>query len=339
MERSNYNLIDLLKYICAILVVAVHVNPLKDLSEWANFVVINIFGRVAVPFFFVCAGYFIANNLKKRGDVYIKDYMISLMKTYIIWSIIYLPFGILWVQSNLDIPIILYPIALIYAFFNVGTFYHLWYVPALVFSVLVTFFYTKKFSLRSLFIWGLILYTIGAAETYNAYLDPALQSIVASYMGIFFTTRNGLFYGMIFVVIGFIAAQDNWLTRFKKNGLAFFICFSMLIFEAFRMYNTDGYDFNFLFMLVPLSYFMFQWAKSVNYHRDCRKLRDLGSLYYFTHVMFIELIPMGLGLIHQKQLFDSGLFRFVSVMLCTHGLSMLITMIRKFIKHRQLSTQ
>ena len=94
MERSNYNLIDLLKYSCAILVIAVHVNPLKDLSDIANFVVINIFGRIAVPFFFVCAGFFIANNLKKRGDVYIKNYMISLMKTYIIWSLIYLPFGI-----------------------------------------------------------------------------------------------------------------------------------------------------------------------------------------------------------------------------------------------------
>lgn len=336
MERSNYNLIDLLKYICAILVVAVHVNPLKEVSDWANFVVINIFGRIAVPFFFVCAGFFIANNVKKRGEHYIKNYMISLMKSYIIWSIIYLPFGIAWVESHLDIPVIFYPIALIYAFVNVGTFYHLWYVPALVFSILVTYFYTKKFSLRSLFILSLILYTIGAAETYNAYLDPTLQSLVASYMGIFFTTRNGLFYGLIFVVIGFVAANDSWITRFKRNGIAFILCFSMLMIEALIMYRTESYDFNFLFMLVPLSYFMFQWARFTDFQKDCRRLRDLGSLYYFTHVMFIELIPIGLSLIHQEQLFQSGLFRFVSVMLCTHLFSLLLDTLRRK-KHQQHS--
>lgn len=335
MERNNYNLIDLLKYICAILVVAVHVNPLKDLSDTANFVVINIFGRLAVPFFFVCAGFFIANKLKQRGDTYLKDYMISLMKTYIIWSIIYLPFGIMWVSQNVDIPIFLYPVALVFAFFNVGTFYHLWYVPALVFSILVTYFYTRKFSLKSLFIWSLILYTIGAAETYNAYLDPSLQAIVASYMDIFFTTRNGIFYGMIFVVIGFIAANDNWLTRFKKNGFAFFICFSVLVIEAFRMLNTESYDFNFLFMLVPLSFFMFQWARHVDYKRDCRYLRDIGSLYYFTHVMFIELIPMVLAKFNHLELFNSGLFRFITVMLCTHVLSVLIYEIRKRVSKRK----
>ncbi len=182
MERKHYPFIDLIKYICAVLVVAVHVNPLKDISQAANFVVINIFGRLAVPFFFVCAGFFISQNLNKNR-AYLKQYLIPLIKTYLIWSLIYLPFGIVWVYENVDLPTWLYPAALVYGFVNVGTFYHLWYVPALIFSVLVVFFYTKRFRLRSLFVWSLLLYIIGSDETYNAFLNEPLQAVVSSYFG------------------------------------------------------------------------------------------------------------------------------------------------------------
>ncbi len=246
-----------------------------------------------------------------------------------------MPFGIVWVYENVDLPTWLYPAALVYGFVNVGTFYHLWYVPALIFSILVVFFYTKHFRLRSLFVWSLLLYIIGSVETYNAFLNAPLQAVVSSYMGLFFTTRNGLFYALIFVVIGFIAAEDHWLTRLKHNGRWFLLCFGLLCVEAIHMYQTDSYDFNFLFMLVPLAFFMFQWAKGVQWSFDSRRLRALSSLYYFSHVLFLELLPIGLEQLGMGALFQSGIFRFVSVMLCTHLFSMLIIAGRKFIKNRQ----
>lgn len=324
MNHKNYDMIDLIKYICAILVVVVHVNPFVEIGEVYNFIAINIFGRIAVPFFFIANGYFFAKGYQKKGMPYLKQYIINITKKYLFWSILYLPFGLYWVSINTDFPVSFYPFALIYAFFNVGTFYHLWYIPALIFSLVVIVFLNKKISYKWLFALSAVFYIIGASETYASYLTPALGSVLSNYISIFYTTRNGLFYGLIFVLLGFICVKRDEKEKFRYNGWAAILCFACIAFEAINLYHATRYDFNFLFMLVPFTYFLFQYAlhKELRFH--LKGFRELGSYYYFVHAMVIECIPMILGFFHLESLFQSGIFRLVSVLFITHLVSIAI---------------
>ncbi|MEG0822974.1 MAG: acyltransferase family protein, partial [Erysipelotrichaceae bacterium] len=150
--KNKYNAIDLTKLIASIFIIVVHTSPMLPYSKPGNFILINILGRLATPFFFIATAFFIKKNMIERGDQYLKKYIISLIKLYLIWSLIYLPLGIQWISLNIDIPWFLYPIALIVALFYIGTYFHLWFIPALIFSLLVVYYLKKYMSYKVLMI-------------------------------------------------------------------------------------------------------------------------------------------------------------------------------------------
>ena len=58
MEQNNnisFNSIDVFKLICALLIVCIHTDPLENYNILANYILVDIFARIAVPFFFVAS--------------------------------------------------------------------------------------------------------------------------------------------------------------------------------------------------------------------------------------------------------------------------------------------
>lgn len=97
MQPTNhsYNAIDLLKFICSILVVIIHV-PLFGSYENLNtldFVLTTYVCRLAVPFFFISSGFLIFRKMAISNINYtaIKRYIYKILYLYILWSIIYFP--------------------------------------------------------------------------------------------------------------------------------------------------------------------------------------------------------------------------------------------------------
>lgn len=77
----------------AVLVVIIHTGPLLSYSRVANGVLVQIIARVAVPFFFVAAGYFFFlkfNALQNSRPAILRDYLKHLLSLYVTWSGIYL---------------------------------------------------------------------------------------------------------------------------------------------------------------------------------------------------------------------------------------------------------
>lgn len=63
-NQQNYNAIDIAKFVRAILVVTIHVSPLRTAAEtgwtsYLNFGLSQSLARTAVPFFFVTSGFFV----------------------------------------------------------------------------------------------------------------------------------------------------------------------------------------------------------------------------------------------------------------------------------------
>lgn len=97
-KRTSYPAVDLMKYAGSIMVIMIHCEPLIPQSE-INFFIKNIICRIVVPFFFVSSAFFLRKGMQTRPE-YLKKYLMRLLKSYILWSILFLPMGIDWIYQK-----------------------------------------------------------------------------------------------------------------------------------------------------------------------------------------------------------------------------------------------
>jgi serine/alanine racemase len=92
-KKKQYYCVDLFKFICALMVVAIHIAPLSSYSTLINYGIQNYLARVAVPFFFVASGYFLFRKTSYENfDKTIPlAYAKRIFRLYVIWTVIYFP--------------------------------------------------------------------------------------------------------------------------------------------------------------------------------------------------------------------------------------------------------
>ena len=101
-----------------------------------------------------------------KDENYFRSYIKRLVKLYLIWSVIYIPFGMHKLGTMMEISGALWLAALPIALFNIGTYFHLWYMSALIFAMVFCHLFLKKFSMKALLITGGVLFLFGLIETY-----------------------------------------------------------------------------------------------------------------------------------------------------------------------------
>lgn len=57
---SKFGSIDYMKLAAAFLVIAIHTGPLISYTAYGDFLLTSILARLAVPFFFMTAGFFLS---------------------------------------------------------------------------------------------------------------------------------------------------------------------------------------------------------------------------------------------------------------------------------------
>lgn len=71
MQRNkDYKLIDLIKFLCAYLVIGIHTRPLQAVSVLLDKVVYYNISNYAVPFFYACTGYFLIVKQPEKRFAY-----------------------------------------------------------------------------------------------------------------------------------------------------------------------------------------------------------------------------------------------------------------------------
>ncbi len=290
-QSSNYTLITIIQYIASVLIILVHCGRLFQ-QDVLHFFIKSILCRTAVPFFLITTGYFFYEKSRKFSGYY-SQYTRRLLKQYLFWSVIYLPFAVSFLCQQ-NVPFVLFPLALAGAFSYIGTCYHLWYYPGLFAGLWIT---RKLSKFKHLFVplsLLLLLYSFGALETYSSYIEnTTLGLIYSSYRKLFFTTRNGLFYSPIFVWLGFILAQNQHRSIFQKylNGKLFFsiLCFCV---EGWVVFQRQGDDKNFFFSLIPFSLFFLAWILQLKQPvwRQQKFVRFLTQKNFLLHPAFLESI-------------------------------------------------
>lgn len=338
-KKVNYENLDILKYISAILIIILHLRPFIDFSNELDLAFNNIITRICVPIFFVITGYFVAKK-EITNNNYINDYIKQMIPLYIVWSIIYIPVIIGTIIqylptinsyiSTIDISfallimllIILLPVALLIALVYTGIYYHLWYFPAVIFSLLFLKKWKAKFNIKSLLLISFVFLLFGATETYWGVIPITFKQLLSYYYNIFFTTRNFLFFGLFYVVLGYYLGSKKEIYS-KYCFEKFIISIFLLVFEAILLHDTNRLNSNILISCVPLVYYLFiSIIYFTNKIKNTKRLRNFSKYYYFVHPMMIYL----LSLLNIN--INSPFINIILVLFLTHIISMIIISIK-----------
>lgn len=115
--------------------------------------------------------FYAKSSLAKKQDM--KLYVKRILKQYLLWSGVYVPYALAYFWT-LPVQKHYAPLALLAGLLYIGLCYQLWYIPAFLLGLLLVHFLYKKLGPKKTFVLLLVLYALGAIETYHAYLAPSL---------------------------------------------------------------------------------------------------------------------------------------------------------------------
>ncbi len=343
-KKLYYQNLDILKYLAAITIIILHLRPFINYCNELDLAFNNIVSRICVPIFFLITGYFVAKNEKKDFN-YINNYIRKIIHLYLVWSLIYVPVVIGTIikyfpiimeyisKFNFSIPIFIIllivslPFIIFIALIYTGVYYHLWYFPALIFSLLILKKWKQKFNIKYLLAISFVLLLFGATETYYGVLPSMIKNLLAYYYNIFFTTRNCLFFGLFYVVLGYIMGlKKSPYSKycFEKLIISIFI----LVFEVILLHDTKRLNSNILVACVPLVYYLFISTIYIsNNIKVSLSFRQLSKYYYLIHPMVIFIIS-----VLSSQIYNHPYINIFITLLVTHIITILIIKLKKYIK-------
>lgn len=333
-KRKRYDGIDLMKFICAILVVAIHAVPFEELGPWWGFEFEQVITRIAVPFFFFCSGFFFIKKMMSEGtdpENALRAAVKRLAWLYAAWCGIYFIYDFrmcLKEAGSLSGAAVLYLRDLVF----LGGHFHLWYLPALMVSLLLLYvgFRLKR---MGLFLGiGALLYIIGlAGNTYYGFTAglPWLRNLYETYFVIFVTTRNGLFFGFLYVMLGGMAAWRKSTVRYRSGILLTALFLLLLHAEAYLLeWNGIPREYDLYVMTVPVTYLLFQTlfvAGTQLKKRTAEFFRNTSMGVYFIHGIFLIVYEK---LSQYAEVFLTGTVYFLLVALSSVGTVWLLTRIK-----------
>lgn len=317
--KQGYPYIDYFRIVAAILVIGIHISPFSTIYQPLDFFVTRVLGRVAVPFFFMITGFFFFSSPRTVAQV--KKMILSLLQIYVIAIVVYLPINIYRGDfSELTFLYILQDI-----FFN-GTIYHLWYLPAAMIGLVITYFLITYLPInRALFIC-ILLYIIGLGgdSYYNLVTQiPLIREVYIWIFSWFEYTRNGIFMAPIFLYLGYLMPKYN--IRKQAVIIVMISSFILMFIEAIIIHQTNLYRHDSMYIFLPIVvFFLIRWLLQYKGKRNIIA-KDLSLYMYLIHpfiIVVVHSVSQTLGL--QAILFDQTLIQFVLVCAITMGVSFAI---------------
>ena len=289
--------LDAFRLPAALLVVSIHTSILSSFSEGADFWFTRILARIAVPFFLMVTGFFLLNRKPASRLPALK----KLLLLYGGAIVIYLPLNLYSHQLQG-----LTPEEFFKALFFDGTFYHLWYFPAVIEGLLLMFLLQRLFSPKKCLLVTFMLYLIGLLGDSYYGLAIRIPGMEHFYEGIFrFSsyTRNGIFLVPFFLCLGWILSQKK--PPRKDMALKWFFIFLLAMTAEgclLRQSHVQRHD-SMYFSLIPCMYCLFSFLRTIQVHWiPSRSLRPISMYIYVIHPWMIVLVRLAGKLFHHEDL-------------------------------------
>lgn len=300
MTAGRRPALDRFRLAAAVLVVCNHTGPLSTWWPTGNFWLVEVLARLAVPFFFMVSGCFLAekdpvgrHRFWKRTGLF-----------YLCAVALYLPLN--WYAGQLTPD-------LARRFFTDGTFYHLWYFPAVLLGVPVAFGLLRLGRPAALTA-AAVLYLIGLGGDSYYGLATQLPGGAAFYGFLFHLwdcTRNGLFFAPLFLLLG--TADIHFSRRTASAGLA--LGLGLMTVEGLWLHRLGAQRHSSMYLALPLCMVcLFSLLRSADGGRD-RRAAELSALVYLIHpwcIVLVRGVAGALGL--EAEFVDNSLGHFLAVL-------------------------
>lgn len=305
---NRYGALDRFRLIAAFLVVANHISPLAGQSEIADFILTRAAARLAVPFFLMVTGFFVLPEyVYDRSRNYAKV-AVSLKKTgllYFVSVLLYLPIGLYAGHyRGLTLGRVLKML-----FFD-GTFYHLWYLPAAMLSLIFVCLMARLLPPKGMFAISVFLYIIGLGG--DSYYGLIQATPLAELYGVIFmfTSYTRIFQAPIFLIMGAAASRSKPI----KRPLPIFIdMFAALVAEALVLRSLEIQRHDSMYIFLPLClWFLFKMLSGVD-AGPAPCLRPASMIIYIVHPAVIAAVRLAAKLTGMKVLTENGLVLYAAV--------------------------
>lgn len=303
-------MIDKFRLVAALLVIAIHTAPFASVDESLDYVLTYGVGRIAVPFFLMTSGYFVLGPYLKSGFRENKKYLQYLKKIGLLYGgciLLYAP--LMWYAKKLPGNLFEGVKMLVFD----GTFYHLWYFPALLLGSVLTVGLlqcsSKRWSIGiafSLYLFGLL-----GDSYYRISTDIPPLSAVYDVLFLFSSyTRNGIFYAPLFLMMGALL----WKKKICPSPVGYLVALALLMVESFLTYYFGLQRHNSMYLMLPVVMYFFYPLLLRGRQQAPRWLRRGTSFLYVIHPIAIILVRGMAGLMGMERLLvDQSLVHYIAV--------------------------
>ena len=325
------------RFLAIVAVMMIHSSPFAnpfDPTLWSEPFYLYLGGainqlcRFAVPFFFLCSGFFLQPKLEGAGRWgALWRYCRPLLLLWVSWSLLYLliPFNPLAVADSGYLAAMAPQWQMLLADplnqWWVGGMVHLWFLPALMLAALLLSLSYHLGALRWALWLGSVLYLLALAG--GSYGKPIFDGEWA------LLTRNGPFFSLLFVALGALV-RERGLHMASSVALGWMgVGLLIYLLEALLLYTQWQVPFirhDFLLGSVPWALGLFWWLQAnPEWGRGtwCERLAPaVPGLYCLHMLLVIWLFPIGVALM-------SPLWELAKLPLVLAGTLLLYTLLRR----------
>lgn len=322
--QKQYAGLDYFRFLCAFFVIAIHTAPFSVWSKDVDALVTYCLFRVAVPFFlmttgyFVLAPYFFSGRAKKRFP---GKFLVKNAALYLAATLLYLPVSLYAKSMPTNVP------DLLKAFFFDGTFYHLWYFPAVLTGCILLLLLVRT-SLLPAMIFSMAAYVIGLfGDSYYGVIKnvPFLCDFYDGVFSISSYTRNGIFFAPLFLLLGALSARPSFRLPHKVCVWGACIATACLLLEGYVTYHYDLQKHNSMYLfLAPVMYILFQLLLSLPGDAPFWMRKSTMPIYILHPAVIIAVRGLAKAIGQTDLMVTHTFFHFLLVCAVTFAAAMLL---------------
>ena len=272
-------------------------------------------------------GFFILPKALESKEKLIQ-YTIKTLKLYSVCIVLYLPINF-YTGKLQELGII----GILKELLIEGTFYHLWYFPALILGIWITYFLIQRLGEKRAVWIVLILFLVGLLGDSYYGMIKNVAIIKKIYDGIFYVfnyTRNGIFFVPIFLYLGYKARKKEGNINKKWNRIllcTFLVC---MVIEGLLLhyFNLQRHDSMYIF-LIPTMIILFSILVDKKGNENVF-LRKISMIIYLIHPIVIILVRGGAKVLHlERILVEQSVMHYLVVVIGSVTISVLIEWVKK----------
>ena len=281
------SLVDAGRLVAILIVIAIHTGAFEDIPR-ADYVFSNFIKIYAVPFFFVCSGYFLGVKLNRAAGLteyrrVIRAYGRRLLTPYLFWGVINFLVEIA-VNISKGMKANQAFIEQIHSWLVTSPGRALWYVQAILILLLILLVSDKKSYLIFLSTVGIVLtFVIPCLETAAVSNKRALD-LLDAYRRIFISEHNFVFYGVFFIG-AVLSARIDMYAHVKNIAFVAIMAVAVVISVLARNYAFFPIAKRISMLLFSFSAFGLLLCSEAPYPLEqSLRFRELSTIFYFTHI-------------------------------------------------------